>query len=71
MGWAHNNAKKEEKERTREGKEGERRIEAQRVKPRTSILAIDAPIGYEELTGEKKREQRKMRGSPPQLPWNL
>ena len=36
-----------------------KRSEAQRAKPRTSIPAIDALIGKEEQTRNKKREQRK------------
>ena len=45
----------EKKERIRRcEKMEEKRIEVQRAKPRTSILANDVPIGEEEQTQKKK-----------------
>ena len=45
----------------------EKRIEAQRAKPRKSILVIEALIGEEEHTGGKKRKNKEKQGTnlPP------
>ena len=53
-------------------KSEEKVIEAQRVKPPTAALAIDALIGDEQTEKKEEIKQRKRVSAPPtQLPWTI